>query len=243
MKSNMRGFTLVELSIAMTFLSILLLAIAMLTLQISSIYNKGLTLRAVNESGQLLSSEIQRTLNQSDPKSTMAVIKDVGGRLCAGTTVYAWNHANKFDDPAAKDFNIYPSGGSVSERTKIRFSKFSAKVNEYCEDTDPGADGEQYMQLPERDTMTDLLSQGGNADLVLRGFEFDDYQISTADGKQTVYRIVFTLGTNTNSIINDVTCDASKASKLDSEYSRVDDEYCAVNKFTITARAGRIYEN
>lgn len=225
-----------ELSIAMTFLSILLLAIAMLTLQISSIYNKGLTLRAVNESGQLLSSEIQRKLNQSDPKSTKAVIKDVGGRLCAGTTVYAWNHANKFDDPAAKDFNIYPSGGSVSERTKIRFSKFSAEVNEYCEDSDTSTDGEQYKQLPEKDTMTDLLSQGGNADLVLRGFEFNDYQISTADGKQTVYRIVFTLGTNTNDLITDVTCDVSKS-------SRVDDEYCAVNKFTITARAGRIYEN
>ena len=233
----MRGFTLVELSLAMGFLSVLLLAISMLTLQISSIYNKGLTLRAVNESGQLLSSEVQRTLNQADPGNTtfipsdaMPVPNNTGGRLCAGTTVYAWNYAGKFDDPSASSFN------SLDGNSIVRFIKFSAPIDEYCEDTDTATAGIQYKPLPPKDTVTRLLAEGGNADLVIRSFEFVPTSISTNSGQQTIYRVSFILGTNNNDLITDDMCDISKGSK-------VDDEYCAVNKFTFTSRAGRIYGN
>jgi hypothetical protein len=64
-----KGFTLVELMLSMAFVSLLLLAIALLVIQISNMYNKGLTLRAVNESGQLIASDLQETLNTSVPSA------------------------------------------------------------------------------------------------------------------------------------------------------------------------------
>lgn len=53
-----QGFTLVELSLSMAFIAMLLLGIALLTIQISAIYNKGLTMRSVNESGRLIAKDM-----------------------------------------------------------------------------------------------------------------------------------------------------------------------------------------
>ncbi len=45
------GFTIVELLMAMSFIAVLLVVITLTIIQISGIYNKGLTMRAVNQSG------------------------------------------------------------------------------------------------------------------------------------------------------------------------------------------------
>ena len=67
MSNNRRqnGFTMIELMLSVTFIAILLLAIAMLIIQMSGMYNKGLTLREASQAGQFISSEIQRSLNQT----------------------------------------------------------------------------------------------------------------------------------------------------------------------------------
>ena len=46
--STKKGFTLVELSLAIVFISILLLTIGFLTVHITSVYQKGLAMKAVN---------------------------------------------------------------------------------------------------------------------------------------------------------------------------------------------------
>ena len=56
------GFTLIELMLAMAFVSALLIAVAMTVIQIASIYNRGITLKDVNQTGSSVASELQRNI-------------------------------------------------------------------------------------------------------------------------------------------------------------------------------------
>lgn len=94
MNHNKRGFTLIELMLAMTFVSALLLAIAMTVIQISNVYTRGLTLKEVNQAGRTISTELKRGISQSAPFAVPGpkyVVQPWGGRLCVGQYSYIWN--------------------------------------------------------------------------------------------------------------------------------------------------------
>src|SRR5688572_23689793 len=125
---NTRGFTLIELMLAMTFIAVLLIAIAMTTIQISNIYNKGMTLREVNQAGRALSDEFQRSIASAvpfdvtpkldDSPATITskyVVRDGGGRLCLGAYTYAWNYGKTIagESGAPAVFNKYDNSSTV----------------------------------------------------------------------------------------------------------------------------------
>lgn len=217
------GFTLVELTLSMAFIALLLLGIAMLTLQISSIYNKGLTLRAVNESGQLIASDIQRTLNMATPTEVLSVGNTTGGRLCGNNVVYAWNFASHL----TSGFNRFDTPGR-----EVRMVRFTGD-DTYCKPQPPSG---EYRVLPSASGMlTELLKAGDNT-LAIHAFSVNEDaggvigNAVNGDDTQRVYAISFRLGSNDTAIIASNGCVAPE--------SRVDDEYCAVNDFSFTARAG-----
>ena len=219
-RKNTAGFTLVELMLSMAFLSMLLLAIALLVLQISSVYNKGLTLRAVNEAGQLVSSDIQRTLDSASPAAVThapddSVTNPTGGRFCIGTTVYAWNYGKYLTDTGR--FNIFQDG----RNDPVRLVKFTKDEKDYCQ-----LDGDTYPPLPS--SATDILSSG-DSNLAIHLFTISEAPVE-GDDSQRIYDIRLELGTNETSVIAGNGCTKPA--------SAVDDEYCAVNTFEFTARAG-----
>ena len=61
-KHKRRGFTIAELSLALGFVGILLMTVAALTIFISGVYQKGLTIKAVNTSGEALVDEFTRSI-------------------------------------------------------------------------------------------------------------------------------------------------------------------------------------
>lgn len=65
MKNNKKGFTIIELMLAMAFLGTMLMAIATLVMRITNIYQKGLALRGVNSIGRELISDLTRTIDSS----------------------------------------------------------------------------------------------------------------------------------------------------------------------------------
>jgi len=62
-----KGFTLTELSLAMAFLSVILLTIAALIIFTTSIFQKGLAIKSVNNVGQDIIENLTRTITSSTP--------------------------------------------------------------------------------------------------------------------------------------------------------------------------------
>jgi len=67
-----KGFTLVELSFAIAFISVLLITITLITNEIVSIYRKGYAIKSINQVGRDLIDDFQNSLTQSPPTSTSA---------------------------------------------------------------------------------------------------------------------------------------------------------------------------
>lgn len=220
MTHHKQGFTLVEMMLSMTFIAVLLLAIAALVLQISSIYTKGLTLRAVNDVGRTVTADIQRTLNTSVPQNVMYVSNTTGGRLCAGNTVYAWNYG---DFLSSGGFNTTATSGS----SNVRLAKFQSGGVSYCVRNGGGV----YPGVPNASTS---LITNGDANIVIRGATFSENNV-TGDATQKIYLVRMTIGTPDNRVITGENCNAS--------LGRNEDDYCAVNVFEFTARAGGKEQN
>ena len=64
-----RGFTLIELSFAVAFISILLITVTLITNEIIQIYRKGYSIKAINQVGRELIDEFQNSIIQSPPAS------------------------------------------------------------------------------------------------------------------------------------------------------------------------------
>lgn len=222
-KSLQHGFTIVELTLSMAFIAMLLLAVALLTSQIGSVYNKGLTLKAVNDAGTFISRDIQQTLNESASSRTRYVNGSDGGRLCANNAVYAWNYGNYISGSS------YGLGGrnkiGPTSTKDVRLVRFTGGEF-YCTSV-AGA----YPFIP-NDSSARLvhLLDTGDVDLVLHDLSFSSSEVE-GDDMQKIYSVSFILGTKDMPSIGATGCRVPT--------SKVDDVYCAVNQFDFTARAGR----
>lgn len=217
--------------LAMTFIAILLVAVAMTTIQISNIYNKGITLREVNQAGRSLSDEFQRSIAGAVPfdvtpkiddspgtLTSKYVVRDGGGRLCLGSYTYAWNYGKTIagESGAPAVFNKYTSGSTV------RFAKVKDASGALCADP--------TVNIPVVDS-TELLSSG-DRDLALHTFKIT--KTATDDGiGQAIYAVSFILGTNDRKQLT-----ANDASCRPPSESIGDEDYCSVNQFDVIARAG-----
>lgn len=222
-----KGFTLIELMLAMTFIAVLLIAIAMTTIQISNIYNKGITLREVNQAGRTITDDLQRSIgstspfnvtpkkNDTDPDTATShyVVRDNGGRLCVGGYTYAWNYGkalasgdifNKYDDNSPVRFVKVKDGGNLCTNSTAKIPK---------------------------DIASEMLSSS-DRDLVVHSFDIK--QTSTEPStEQSIYSLTMLIGTNDREQLtsNDASC------KPPSD-GVGDEQYCSVNQFDIIARAG-----
>jgi prepilin-type N-terminal cleavage/methylation domain-containing protein len=133
MSRNNRAFTIVELMLAMSVLSMLLLAIAMLVIQIGQIYNKGVTLKSLNQAASVVSKDIQSTLGQADASAVKVVASLPGtngsGRMCTGTITYAWNTAR--DTSAQVSTRNKYSGADAGK--EIRLARIDDKGGNLCD--------------------------------------------------------------------------------------------------------------
>ena len=223
------GFTLIELMLAMSFIGVLLVAIAMTTIQISRIYTKGLTLREVNQAGRTVSEELQRSIASSlpfeaDPSSptTKYVVRPGGGRLCLGRYSYAWNYGSAIagGSGAPSVFNRYVDGSAV------RFAKVNDASASLCSNP--------TLKIVRADA-TEMLTSG-DRDLVMHAFTVTRGADDIKTG-QALYAISMTIGTNDQQQLttNDASCKPPAQGVGD-------EDYCSVNQFDIVARAGNKLE-
>lgn len=69
MQNTHKGFTVIELSLSMAFVGVLLITIVIITVNIISIYQKGLSIRSINSTGQDLIDEFSRSIAEAPVKS------------------------------------------------------------------------------------------------------------------------------------------------------------------------------
>jgi prepilin-type N-terminal cleavage/methylation domain-containing protein len=230
-----RGFTLIELLLAMTFISILLLAIALTILQISRIYNRGTILSEVNQVGRSIASELQTEIASSVPFSVDQRAgshyfqqTNEGGRLCLGQYSYIWNYGSVLQPNTSSPRNLYTNEPLLESNTSIRFVKVYDTQAAYCSSLNKTV-------VPT--DATELLNIGDHS-LAIQNFSITT-TTSANDARtgQRLYAVSFVIATNDqNALISGGTsCKAPGSIGADLTY-------CAAEQFSIVVRAGNVVQ-
>lgn len=227
-----RGFTIIELMLAMTFISVLLLGIAMTIIQIGTIYNRGMALKEVNQSARDIGADVRRTISTADAikLDTDLVKTSSGGRLCLGTVSYIWNTGKAFstDDPAIVWFS-----GDPSHQKKIRFLKVPDTSKIYCAKDSDGSLSYTTITTTSTPEAQELLPEGDHA---LNVYNFN--VIARAEARddttsQQLYGVDYTIGSGDISAMN-----ATQTACIPPGQAGSDLAYCNVQSFSLVIRAG-----
>lgn len=233
-----KGFTLIELMLAMTFISMLLLAIALTIVQIANIYNKGIITKEVNQSSRAVSDEFSLAMRSSgsfslDPSAHNYVNSPWGGRLCMGQYSYIWNYGKALANQDV-DRNQYsgpnPSGNSVIAggitRYEISLVKAPDAGGAYCVPNGGGV----YPKINPANTV-ELLRTGDHG-LVLHHLTVTSVASGTdALSAQQLYKFSYTIGTSDIKALNSDQTLCSGPGVAGSDLN-----YCVIDQFTIVLR-------
>lgn len=220
-----KGFTLVELLLAMAFISVLLLAIAMTVIQISHIYNRGITLKEVNQVGRTMSDELERGIAASEsfsilPADKRYIVESWGGRLCLGRTSYIWNYGKQL---AAGDANV---SKYTTTNDQIRLVKVPDVGANYCS----GAANFQRINP----VGAEELLKTGDRTLALHQFKIESgTNAKDAATGQQLYTLTFAIGTSDFAALSNDTLSCRPPNEQGSDLA-----YCSVQQFKLVLRAG-----
>lgn len=224
-----RGFTLIELMLAMSFVAVLLIAIAMTVMQIGAIYNRGLTIKDTNQAGRSLASELKRSIANNTPfnistgAGSRYIKQNWGGRLCTGEYSYIWNYGKDIKVGNNAALNLYLNSNNI-----LQFVKVLDQGASYC--TTPA-------RKIDKNNAVELLNVGEH-DLSIHSFTIStENTANDSKTNQRLYNIDFVIGTNDQ---NALTTDPTTGDIMCKAPNQIgsDPSYCAVNQFSITTRAG-----
>ena len=218
---NRKGFTLIELMLAMTFVSALLLAVAMTVIQISNLYTRGLTVKEVNQAGRTIGTELKRGISQSAPFAIPGgkyVSQTWGGRLCVGQYSYVWNYGPTLANSATdkNNSNVYLDG-----KTKMSFIKVPDSAGVYC--SNPAS-------LIDNTSAVEMLAAGDN-NLAMQSFSIANSSTDPVSG-EAIYSISYVIGTNDQAALSSGYTSCKPPSQSGSDLN-----YCSINQFDIVVRA------
>lgn len=206
-KKRQRGFTIIELMLAMAFLSFVLMFIVMSLVQVMRVYNHGLSSKQVNQSGRSIAAELQRAIQNSNPGEIVISRVNNAQRLCVSGYGFVWNNGTS-------NANRY-STGAVDD---LGFAR--VPDSNICNNTNPVA----------RNTATELISPS------LRPQALTVNATTASSGSPLLYKITFTLssaGSNndlveTNPGTGEIKCKTGNP---------IDMQFCALSTFTVHAMA------
>lgn len=113
-RDNKSGFTIVELTLTMAFIGILLIAIAVITTNILAIYQKGTTLKAVNNTGRDLIDNFTNAVTNAPSLSVKSRCSEFTGNSgdCESTAGFMGFTFNEYRDPISKNqlYGVFCTG-------------------------------------------------------------------------------------------------------------------------------------
>ncbi len=232
---NKKGFTIIELMLAMTAVSLLMLSIATLTIFMKDIMVKGNTYRELNAASRNINNSLSRSFNsislsgwdgQMRAAATAGPVYYVktgqAGAFCTGSFSYLWN-----DDLVLKISTavapIRYSGAATNDKS-IRFIKVADSSMQYC---DPATRNTAWITVPRDSSVSEVLSSG-ETNMMLYDINFA-LIASDNDTGQSLVNISYILGTGSDAA-QQITATGGTCTP------NSDENYCAINNFNVTVR-------
>ena len=112
-----KGFTLVELSLALVFIAIILITIAWLTMHITATYEKGLAMKAMNSTAKELIDDMSRAIAQSPARTVSSLCaskytNQTQKNRCINDNARFFTYQQRFGYVKVKDeIELVPVGG------------------------------------------------------------------------------------------------------------------------------------
>jgi type II secretory pathway pseudopilin PulG len=239
MNRDERGFTLIELTLAMSFVAILLISVAMLSIQLTNQYSRGLTLKEVAQAGTEVSNDLKRTMSQAQIENGGVRVKSVSGGakvLCTGSYSYIANSPTSLEaNDGNGDTNAVRIGPSGST-TMARFAKVRDLGGTLCAPVSVLDTNKNYVT----DDVSELLS-GGSRLLSIRDLSVSPNGIPGTGHPlyqefqqgRGIYEVRMSIGAGLDSEIDSLTGTCKPPKNANANF-----DYCAINNFLFNVRVG-----
>lgn len=278
MKEHKKGFTIIEITLAMTFLAILMVSIATLIMRITNIYQKGLAMRAINATGTEIIEDITRTVGAAsylvDIHSQDAELGGNGvmeydnnyklvekyyydytvyneshngknfnvqyfGVLCTGDYSYIWNTARALD-PDFTTKNFITVNGEKVKMVRV-YDREQTQCNKDKNGSVANLAKRNYLPVTINVPVDNVVELINNDEMDLALYEFNVTPATqSAITRQSFISANFILATRQGGININANGDFCRGedNEFKDEYEGTMFNYCAVNKFSFSARTG-----
>lgn len=278
MKEHKKGFTIIEITLAMTFLAILMVSIATLIMRITNIYQKGLAMRAINATGTEIIEDITRTVGAAsylvDIHSQDAELGGNGvmeydnnyklvekyyydytvynenhdgknfnvqyfGVLCTGDYSYIWNTARALD-PDFTTKNFITVNGEKVKMVRV-YDREQTQCNKDKNGSVANLAKRNYLPVTINVPADNVVELINNDEMDLALYEFNITPATqSAITRQSFISANFILATRQGGININANGDFCRGedNEFKDEYEGTMFNYCAVNKFSFSARTG-----
>lgn len=218
----------------MTFVSILMISIALLTIQVSRLYTRGTVMRDVNQAGVDVTRDMQQSIAQADDPGMIKhkewttpppVSKVIA--VCFGSTSYIMNDVRNTNP--VKYGSLAPNSGQI-----VRIAKVPDTASSACGTASYAAAVTSKLNLA---TTRELLVTNSGRDLAIYSAVLPSGSPLKDDTGGALVMVSLTIGTSMASEVNltDSTCRPPSDSASGAEY-------CSINQFLITGRVGNTYK-
>ena len=278
MKEHKKGFTIIEITLAMTFLAILMVSIATLIMRVTNIYQKGLAMRAINATGTEIIEDITRTVGAAsylvDIHSQDAELGGNGvmeydnnyklvekyyydytvynenhngknfnvqyfGVLCTGDYSYIWNTARALD-PDFTTKNFITVNGEKVKMVRV-YDREQTQCNKDKNGSVANLAKRNYLPVTINVPADNVVELINNDEMDLALYEFNITPATqSAITRQSFISANFILATRQGGININANGDFCRGedNEFKDEYEGTMFSYCAVNKFSFSARTG-----
>ena len=278
MKEHKKGFTIIEITLAMTFLAILMVSIATLIMRVTNIYQKDLAMRAINATGTEIIEDITRTVGAAsylvDIHSQDAELGGNGvmeydnnyklvekyyydytvynenhdgknfnvqyfGVLCTGDYSYIWNTARALD-PDFTTKNFITVNGEKVKMVRV-YDREQTQCNKDKNGSVANLAKRNYLPVTINVPADNVVELINNDEMDLALYEFNITPATqSAITRQSFISANFILATRQGGININANGDFCRGedNEFKDEYEGTMFNYCAVNKFSFSARTG-----
>lgn len=242
---NKRGFTMIEMMLSMTFISFLMITIALTAINMARTYQRGVTLSQINSAGRAIITDMQRTVSQAPITIGQTTVPSTSNSICFGSYSYVWNSGYDIATKQASSLIHYTGVTyTMNGNNVVRLAKVYDPTNLMCSRTPTSVPVINATELLPSDSSSGTAyngvaiqgangGSGGGAGIIAK-------QLDAADNSttQALYQVTLIVGTNDPTALSGGSGFAAAPSCQPPNSSTSSLEYCAVNRFSFLIRAG-----